>query len=213
VAIVGYTGAGKTTIANLLARLWDIDEGSILIDGVDIRDVPLSELRRTVQPVQQEVFLFADTVAENIRLGTRISDEKVRSSAETVRADEFIRNLPKGYETPLHESGSNLSTGQRQLIAFSRAIAHDPRVLILDEATGSIDTETENLIQEAIDRLMEKRTSIVIAHRLSTIREADRILVLNEGNLVEQGSHEKLLQSGGLYATLYSLQYMRESTA
>ena len=213
VAIVGYTGAGKTTIANLLARLWDIDEGSILIDGVDIREVPLAELRRIVQPVQQEVFLFADTVAENIRLGTGISDEKVRGSAETVRADGFIRNLPKGYETVLHESGSNLSTGQRQLIAFSRAVAHDPKVLILDEATGSIDTETENLIQEAIDRLMERRTSIVIAHRLSTIREADRILVLNEGNLVEQGSHEKLLQSGGLYATLYSLQYMRESTA
>ena len=163
--------------------------------------------------MQQEVFLFADTVEENIRLGTDISDKKVRSSAETVRADGFIRSLPKGYETILHESGSNLSTGQRQLIAFSRAVAHDPKVLILDEATGSIDTETENLIQEAIDRLMERRTSIVIAHRLSTIREADRILVLNEGQLVEQGSHEKLLQSGGLYATLYSLQYMRESTA
>ncbi|MFP4180196.1 MAG: ABC transporter ATP-binding protein [Spirochaetaceae bacterium] len=207
VAIVGYTGAGKTTIANLLARMWDIQEGSIRIDGVDLRDVPVAELRRIVQPVQQDVFLFADTVEENIRLGTDIPDETIRQAARTVRAEGFIEKLPEGYNTVLHEGGSNLSTGQRQLIAFSRAIAHDPRVLILDEATGSIDTETEALIQDAIDRLTEKRTSIVIAHRLSTIREADRILVLSEGRLVEQGTHEDLLKSGGLYATLYSLQY------
>ncbi len=211
VAIVGYTGAGKTTIANLLARMWDIQGGSIRIDGKDLRDFPLAELRRIVQPVQQDVFLFADTVEENIRLGTDIPHEKIREAARTVRADRFIRNLPEGYNTVLHEAGANLSTGQRQLIAFSRAIAHDPRVLILDEATGSIDTETEVLIQEAINRLTEKRTSIVIAHRLSTIREADRILVLNEGRLIEQGSHEELLRSGGLYATLYSLQYLQNS--
>ncbi|MFO7850328.1 MAG: ABC transporter ATP-binding protein [Spirochaetia bacterium] len=211
VAIVGYTGAGKTTIANLLARMWDIQEGSIRIDGVDIRDVPIAELRKIVQPVQQDVFLFADTVEENIRLGTDISADTIREAARTVRADGFIKKLSEGYNTVLRETGSNLSTGQRQLIAFSRAIAHDPRVLILDEATGSIDTETEALIQEAIDRLTERRTSIVIAHRLSTIREADRILVLSEGRLVEQGTHEDLLQSGGLYSALYSLQYRENS--
>jgi ATP-binding cassette subfamily B protein len=213
VAIVGYTGAGKTTIANLLARLWDYQEGEILIDGTDIRDIPLDTLRELVQPVQQEVFLFADSVMENIRLGADIPEEKVRRAAETVRADRFIRKLPEEYDTVLREGGANLSTGQRQLISFSRVLSQDPKILILDEATGSIDTETEVLIQEAINTIMAGRTSIVIAHRLSTIRHADRILVLNEGRLVESGSHEELLREDGLYATLYRLQYAGQGSA
>lgn len=210
VAIVGYTGAGKTTIANLLARMWDIQSGSITIDGVDIRSVPLQDLRRAVQPVQQDVFMFAGSIEENIRLGADIPHDKVRRAAETVQAAPFIEQLPQAYESELKESGANLSTGQRQLLAFSRVIAHDPRILILDEATGSIDTETEQLIQAAIEKLMQGRTAIVIAHRLSTIRNADRILVLNEGRLAESGRHDELLARDGLYATLYRLQYQQQ---
>jgi ATP-binding cassette subfamily B protein len=210
VAIVGYTGAGKTTIANLIARMWDIQSGSIRVDGIDIRNLPLSRLRRAVQPVQQDVFMFAGTVADNISLGADIPLEKIRLAAETVQASRFIEKLPEGYDTPLTEYGSNLSTGQRQLLAFSRVVAHDPRILILDEATGSIDTETEQLIQQAIHTLMQDRTAIVIAHRLSTIRNADRILVLNEGRLVEEGSHTQLVKRDGLYAALYRLQYQKD---
>jgi len=211
VAIVGYTGAGKTTIANLLARMWDIQSGQIRIDGVELRDIPLAELRRTVQPVQQDVFMFAETITENIRLGADIPEKIIRKAAETVQAAHFIEQLPRGYDTYLSERGANLSTGQRQLLSFTRVIAHDPRILILDEATGSIDTETERLIQAAIERLMEGRTAIVIAHRLSTIQHADRILVLNEGRLVEEGNHDQLLARDGLYATLYRLQYQAQS--
>jgi len=210
VAIVGYTGAGKTTIANLLARMWDIQAGQIKIDGVNIQDISLKDLRQTVQPVQQDVFMFADTITENIRLGADIPDATIREAAEIVQASRFIDKLPLGYETFLAERGANLSTGQRQLLSFTRVIAHDPRILILDEATGSIDTETERLIQAAIERLMEGRTAIVIAHRLSTIRNADRILVLNEGRLMEEGSHDQLLAQDGLYATLYRLQYQAQ---
>ncbi len=207
VAIVGYTGAGKTTIANLVTRLWDADGGTIRLDGANVRDIPVAQLRATVQPIAQDVFLFSETVAENIRLGADISDERVQEAARAVQADGFIRALPNGYDTVLQEGATNISTGQRQLIAFARVLAHDPRVIILDEATANIDTETERLIQAGISTLLAGRTSLVIAHRLSTIKHADRILVLSGGELVEQGSHEELLAARGLYANLYRLQY------
>ncbi len=207
IAIVGYTGAGKTTIANLLARLWDVQEGEILLDGRDIREYRLSDLRKAIQPVQQDVFLFSGTIAENIAFGSDFSLEHIRESASAVQADQFISRLPGGYDTNLTEWGANFSTGERQLISFSRVVAHDPRVIILDEATASIDTETEVLIQEGIRRLMKGRTSIVIAHRLSTIRHADRILVLSGGRLAEIGTHEQLLEKQGLYYNLYQLQF------
>jgi ATP-binding cassette subfamily B protein len=207
IAIVGYTGAGKTTIANLLTRLWDIQKGDILLDGISIHRYPLKELRSTVVPVQQDVFLFAASIRENISLGKDIPEEEIRRAAETVQASGFIESLPDGYDTILTERGANLSTGQRQLLAFSRVVAQNPGVIILDEATGSVDTETEKLIQNAMNKLTEKRTSIVIAHRLSTIQHADRILVLSGGRLVETGSHEELLGREGVYANLYRLQY------
>lgn len=207
VAIVGYTGAGKTTIANLLTRLWDIDSGSIRLDGRDIRSYPLEELRAAVVPVQQDLFLFADSIAENIAMGKDLSREELESAAVTVQADGLIESLPGGFEHVLNERAAQLSTGQRQLISFSRVVAQDPRVIILDEATGSIDTETEKLIQKAMNQLMQGRTSIVIAHRLSTIQHADRILVLSNGKLVESGKHDELLKQEGLYAKLYRFQY------
>jgi ATP-binding cassette subfamily B protein len=210
VAIVGYTGAGKTTITNVLARLWDIDSGCIRLDGIPIEDIPLEELRRSVLPVLQEVFLFSGAVAENIRLGLPLSDEEVEEAARAVHAHEFISRLPDGYQTPLSEGASNISSGQRQLISFARVIAHNPSVVILDEATSSIDTETEHLIQMGLQRVLSGRTSIVIAHRLSTIRHADRILVLSGGRLVEQGTHQELIDRNGLYAGLYRLQYEGE---
>ena len=207
VAIVGYTGAGKTTVTSLLTRLWDADSGSIKLDGVDIRDYPLPELRRVIQPVQQDVFIFSGTVTENIALGSEISDDEVRSAAAIVHADAFIERLPGGYDARLAEGGTNLSTGQRQLLSFARVIAHDPAIIVLDEATASIDTETERLVQEALERVLAGRTSIIIAHRLSTIRHCDRILALSGGVLVEEGTHQRLLANQGLYATLYRLQY------
>lgn len=207
VAVVGYTGAGKTTIANLLTRMWDIQEGAIRIDGVDIRSVPLTELRTTVQPIQQDVFLFNETVRENIRLGADFDDARIRDVSKIVQADQFISRLPDGYESMLNEGATNISTGQRQLLSFARVLAHDPRIIIMDEATANIDTETEQLIQQAMIRLMEGRTSLVIAHRLSTIRHADRILVLSHGQLVEEGTHDELITQRGLYYNLYRLQY------
>lgn len=207
VAIVGYTGAGKTTIANLLTRLWDIQEGEILLDGRDIRNFKLADLRRSIQSVQQDVFIFSGTVEENIKFGTELHDEKVQAAASLVQADRFISKLSEGYHSVLNEGGSNLSTGQRQLLSFSRVVVQDPRVIILDEATASIDTETEQLIQEGIRRLMKGRTSLVIAHRLSTIRDADRILVLSGGTLVESGTHDELLSQEGVYYNLYRLQF------
>ncbi|MDR0562033.1 MAG: ABC transporter ATP-binding protein/permease [Spirochaetaceae bacterium] len=206
-AIVGYTGAGKTTITNALARLWDVDSGTIRLDGIPVQDIPLPSLRRSVLPVLQEVFLFSGTVADNIRLGLPLSDEAVTDAAKAVYAHDFIMGLPHGYQTLLSEGAGNISAGQRQLISFARVIAHNPRIVILDEATSSIDTETERLIQLGIQRVLAERTSIVIAHRLSTIRHADRILVLSAGQLVEQGKHQDLIERNGLYAKLYKLQY------
>lgn len=207
VAIVGYTGAGKTTIANLVTRLWDVNAGSIRLDGVDVRDIPLQQLRTVVQPIQQDVFLFNDTVAENIRLGADISDDQIVEAAHVVQVHRFIETLPHRYQTILHEGAANISTGQRQLVAFARVLAHNPRVIILDEATASVDTETEALIQDGIRTLLKGRTSLVIAHRLSTIKHADRILVLSNGRLAEEGTHEDLLAMRGLYYNLYRLQY------
>jgi ATP-binding cassette subfamily B multidrug efflux pump len=207
VAIVGYTGAGKTTIANLITRLWDINSGAIFLDGIDIRDLKLKNLRETVIPVQQDVFLFSGTIEESIKTGLNISDREIKKAAELAQANGFIKKMEKGYKTILNERGSNLSTGQRQLLSFARVIAQNPQVIILDEATGNVDTETEKLIQKAIEELMKERTSLVIAHRLSTIRTADKILVLSKGHLEEMGTHEELLKLKGIYYNLYKLQY------
>jgi ATP-binding cassette subfamily B protein len=212
-AIVGYTGAGKTTIINILTRLWDIDSGIIRLDGIPIQRIPLPELRRSLLPVLQDVFLFSGTVADNISLGLDLSEAKVEAAARAVHAHEFISRLPQGYRTPLSEGATNISSGQRQLISFARVIAHNPAVVILDEATSSIDTETEGLIQLGIQRVLAGRTSIVIAHRLSTIRHAGRILVLSGGRMAEEGTHQELMDRNGLYAGLYRLQYERGNDA
>jgi len=207
VAVVGYTGAGKTTIANLITRLWEARRGSVLVDGFPVADYPLAALRRAIQPVPQDVFLFSGSIEDNIRLGSEVSEERMRRAAEAVHADEFIGRLPEGYATALSEGATNISQGQRQLISFARVLAHDPAVVILDEATASIDTETEQLVQRGLEVLLAGRTSVVIAHRLSTIRHADRILVLSAGKIAEQGRHEELLASRGLYWNLYRLQF------
>jgi ATP-binding cassette subfamily B protein len=209
-AIVGYTGAGKTTITNVLARLWDVDSGVIRLDGIPVRDIPLDELRRQVLPVLQDVFLFSGTLADNIGLGLPLGKEEIVEAAKAVHAHEFISRLPQGYETKLSEGATNISSGQRQLISFARVIAHNPAVVILDEATSSIDTETEHLIQLGMKRVLAGRSSIVIAHRLSTIKNADRILVLSGGRVAEEGTHRELVGRNGLYAKLYRLQYEKE---
>ncbi|MDR0656128.1 MAG: ABC transporter ATP-binding protein/permease [Treponema sp.] len=210
-AIVGYTGAGKTTIINVLTRLWDIDSGGIFLDGIPVKELPLAHLRRSVIPVLQDVFLFSGTVADNIRLGLPLTDEEVEAAARAVHAHEFISALKEGYRTILSEGASNISAGQRQLLSFARVIAHNPGVVILDEATSSIDTETERLIQLGMRRVLSGRSSIVIAHRLSTIRNADRILVLSGGRLIEEGNHGELIRQNGMYAGLYRLQYEEEA--
>ena len=205
IAIVGPTGAGKTTLISLLLRYYDVIKGRITLDGHDIRDVGLRSLSRQVGVVLQEPYLFSGTVRENIRYNrTEVSDEQIERAARAVRAHQFILDLETGYDTPLLERGGNLSVGQRQLISFARALAADPRILILDEATANIDTYTEVLIQQALGELLKDRTALVIAHRLSTVRNADRIVVMDGGRIVEQGTHEQLVAAGGLYSRLQS---------
>ena len=208
VALVGPTGAGKTTMVNLLTRFYDIDNGSITIDGCDIRNVQKASLRHKLGIVLQDTFLFSESVMENIRYGRLdATDQEVHAAAELANADHFISHLPQGYDTPLSERGSNLSQGQRQLLAIARAALADPGILILDEATSSVDTRTEMHIQEALLRLMKGRTAFVIAHRLSTIRNADQVLVINEGKIIERGTHSELLAQNGFYYNLYMSQF------
>ena len=208
VALVGHTGSGKTTITNLLMRFYDVQRGRVLLDGVDVREWDLHSLRENFAVVLQDVFLFSGTIAGNIRLGRAgMPAERVEWAAREVRAEPFIKRLPEGYQAEVRERGAGLSVGQKQLISFARALAFDPALLILDEATSSIDTETEQLIQQAIERVLRDRTSILVAHRLSTIQRADRIIVLHHGELREQGTHQELLAERGLYWRLYKLQY------
>ncbi|HEV3201349.1 MAG TPA: ATP-binding cassette domain-containing protein, partial [Bryobacteraceae bacterium] len=207
-AIVGHTGAGKTTLIQLLLRFYEIQRGEILLDGTDIREFSLQDLRRQFGIVLQDPFLFTGTLESNVRLGTEgISRAEVERALAEVGLGDFLRTLPGGVETLVTERGATFSVGQRQLISFARALAHNPRFLILDEATSSVDTKTELLIREALDRLLEGRTALVIAHRLSTIQHAERILVFHKGRLREQGSHQELLAQRGIYYRLYQLQY------
>ncbi|MFB6275286.1 MAG: ABC transporter ATP-binding protein [Halothece sp.] len=212
VALVGPTGAGKSSIIRLLCRLYEPTEGRILLDGVDIRDLAQKELRRHIGVILQENFLFAGNVKDNITLGENYPFEAIKKAAEMTNVDRFIEELPQGYETPLRERGNNLSGGQKQLLAFARVAIRDPRVLVLDEATASLDVGTEALIQDALNYLLEERTAIIIAHRLSTIRNVDRILVLKQGELAESGTHEELIEQGGLYSSLYKLQTMEQKS-
>jgi ATP-binding cassette subfamily B protein len=208
VAIVGHTGAGKTTIISLLMRFYDVQEGAIKIDGVDVKEMDLSDLRRRFGVVLQDPFLFTGTVEGNIRLGTQwIADEDVEKAAEDVNLADFIRSLPNGFKEQVQERGSTLSTGQKQLISFARALAHNPKILILDEATSSVDTETEFRVRDALSRMVEGRTSVIIAHRLSTVQRADQIIVMHKGQVREKGTHQELLAHRGIYYKLYQLQY------
>ncbi|HEY3340428.1 MAG TPA: ATP-binding cassette domain-containing protein, partial [Anaerolineae bacterium] len=208
VALVGPTGAGKTTIINLLTRFYDVDQGAIFVDETDIRRVKKDDLRRKLGIVLQDNFLFADTVMSNIRYGRLdASDEEVIAASKLANADLFIHRLPQGYQTVLTERGNNLSQGQRQLVAIARAILADPDILILDEATSNVDTRTEKHVQDALLKLMHGRTSFVIAHRLSTIRNADQVLVINDGVIIERGTHDTLLRLGGFYYHMYHSQF------
>jgi len=208
IAVVGHTGAGKTTISSLLLRFYEVQRGAIRIGGIDIRDFDLDDLRRNFGVVLQDPHLFTGTIAENIRLGTPgISDAELSAAAARVNLLDFVQTLPEGFAQPVRERGAGYSTGQKQLINFARALAHNPRFLILDEATSSVDTETELRIRAALEHLVEGRTSIVIAHRLSTIQRADRIIVMHKGKLREIGTHQELLAMRGIYWKLYQLQY------
>jgi ATP-binding cassette, subfamily B, multidrug efflux pump len=212
VALVGHTGSGKTTTTNLLMRFYDIQKGRILLDGVDIRDWDLQSLRENFAVVLQDVFLFSGSIEDNIRLGHKeISEARIKWAAQEVHAAEFIEKLDQSYKTEVKERGAGLSVGQKQLVSFARALAFDPKLLILDEATSSIDTETEQLIQQAVERVMQERTSLVVAHRLSTIQRCDRILVFHHGELRESGNHQELLNLRGLYWRLFQLQYAEKS--
>lgn len=211
VAIVGYTGAGKSTIGALLARLWDPQRGEIRLDGVPIRDMPLAELRSAIRPVMQDVFLFSGSVASNIDLGLQLDRSAIEKAARAVRAHDFIQKLDGAYDAKLGEGAATISSGQRQLVSFARVVAHNPSIVVLDEATSSVDTETEMLLQEGLSELMRGRTTVAIAHRLSTIRHADRILVMADGRLAESGDHDSLIVKGGIYYNLYRLQYQGEA--
>lgn len=206
-ALVGESGGGKTTVIRLLSRMYELDRGGILVDGVDIRNIPRDILRSRMALVSQEPFVFAGTIGFNISLGDQQAEQRIRQAATTVGADRFIEQLPQGYDTELAERGGDLSLGERQLLCFARAVAFDPELLILDEATASVDSESERLIQEGVERLLAGRTALVIAHRLSTVRDADRIVVINKGRVVEEGSHDQLLALNGEYARLYCLQF------
>jgi ATP-binding cassette subfamily B multidrug efflux pump len=213
IAIVGHTGAGKTTTTSLLTRFYDIQKGEILLDGVNIGKLDLGYLRSSFAVVLQDVFMFSGTIESNIRLGSPIPRERIVAAAEDVNLASFLRSLPLGLQHPVNERGTTLSVGQRQLLAFARALAHDPKILVLDEATSSVDTETELQIRNAIDRLMEGRTSIVIAHRLSTIQRCDKIIVMHKGRVREIGTHQQLLALRGIYYKLYQLQYKDQEVA
>jgi ATP-binding cassette subfamily B protein len=209
VAIVGPTGAGKTTLVNLLMRFYEIDGGAILIDGIDIRDLTRDNLRTTFGMVLQDTWLFGGTIRENLAYGSETaSAEQIEAAARMAYVDHFVRTLPDGYETVLNDDVSNISAGQKQLLTIARAFLADPRILILDEATSSVDTRTETLIQKAMTELMRCRTSFVIAHRLSTIRDADTILVMNDGAIIETGSHDELIAAHGFYYDLYNSQFL-----
>jgi ABC-type multidrug transport system fused ATPase/permease subunit len=207
IALVGPTGAGKSTIMNILLRLFDIESGSVYIDGIDIRSIPLKELRSNMSIVLQDVFIFKGTVIENVTMGQDIPEEKIIEASKYLNAHPFISALPKGYHTQLSSEVSNLSHGQKQLISFIRALVHNPRILLLDEATSSVDTYTEKLIQEGINKLMQGRTSIAIAHRLSTITSCDQIYVIDQGKIIENGNHDELLAKKGFYYDLYTTQF------
>jgi ATP-binding cassette subfamily B protein len=208
IALVGATGAGKSSIINLLNRFYEINRGSILVDGIDIKDFKLASLRKNIGVVLQDVFLFSDTIRNNITLGNdEVTDEMILHAADLVGARKFIDRLPGGLDYNVMERGATLSVGQRQLLSFIRAMVYEPKILVLDEATSSVDSETEQMIQDAIGKMMSGRTSIVIAHRLSTIQKADKIVVLDKGEIKEAGKHEQLLEHQGFYAQLYKMQY------
>jgi ATP-binding cassette subfamily B protein len=208
IALVGASGAGKSTLMNLLMRFHDVKTGKILIDGYDIRDVQIKSLRQQLALVPQENILFSGTVASNIAFGQKVYDtESVEQAARIANAHDFIMELPQGYDTWVGERGVNLSGGQRQRISIARAVLHNPKILILDEATSALDAESESLVQEALQRLMQGRTVFIIAHRLATIRNSDRIIVLEQGQIVESGTHDELLQKAGRYAQLHSRQF------
>jgi ATP-binding cassette subfamily B protein len=214
VAVVGHTGAGKTTLISLLLRFYDVQKGAVRIDGVDVKDMDLVDLRSRFGVVLQDPFLFTGTIGGNIRLGTeRIEDAHIARAAEDVNLGDFIRALPNGFNEEVRERGSTLSTGQKQLISFARALAHEPRILILDEATSSVDTVTEFRVRDALAHMVEGRTSLIIAHRLSTIQRADKIIVMHKGQLREMGTHQELLAHRGIYYKLYQLQYKDQELA